>query len=61
MSEAVKPLRDAQKALEEALGLTPEAARVGRAYGLMVRALADVGEALAALSPVEITDARETG
>lgn len=58
-------LQDAQRALEEALDLiaarTSGGGGKGRAFGLTVRALADVMSTLAALSPPETTDARETG
>lgn len=64
-ADIVAQLRDAEMALEEATGLMAGSATQagkGRAFGLTVRALADVTSALAALSPPEITtDARETG
>lgn len=57
---AVEHLREAEKALTEAAKLMASSGQRGRAFGLTVRALAHVTSALAALSPPETTDARET-
>lgn len=63
MKRAVDHLRDAERALEEALKLAsgrPTGTQQGRAFGLTIRALADVTTALAALAAPENTDGMET-